>query len=244
MNNQKVKIPKHVGIIMDGNGRWAIERGLSRSKGHEAGFEALKQITEYIFSKGVEILSVFAFSTENFKRSKQEVDFLMYLFENKFEEYATFLEEKNIKIIFSGKREKPLSVTAISIMEEIEKRTKNNTGGALNLCMNYSGRQEIVEATKKISQLVKEGTLKIEDITEESFEHYLFQDLPPIDFLIRTSGELRISNFMLYQLSYAELYFPDMYFPDFDIEAFDEALLVYNKRSRRFGGIKDEDQNN
>lgn len=243
MNKQILEIPTHIGIIMDGNGRWALEKGLSRSKGHEAGFEALKQITEYVFSKGVKFLSVFAFSVENFKRSKKEVDFLMHLFESKFYEYATYLKEKNIKIIFSGKRGEPLSVTTNNIMEKVEKETENNTGGTLNLCMNYSGRQEIVEATKKISILVKSGTLKIEDITEESFEHYLFQDLPPIDFLIRTSGELRISNFMLYQLSYAELYFPDMYFPDFDIPAFDEAMLVYNKRNRRFGGIKDENKN-
>lgn len=243
MNNQELQIPKHIGIIMDGNGRWALMNGLSRSQGHEAGFETLKKITEYIFSKGVEILSVFAFSTENFKRSQKEVDFLMHLFENKFQEYSNYLKEKNIKIVFSGKREKPLSKKSIQIMEEVEVKTQNNTGGTLNLCMNYSGRQEIAEATKKISFLVQKGILKIEDITEESFEHYLFQDLPPIDFLIRTSGELRVSNFMLYQLSYAELYFPEMYFPDFDEKAFDKAILVYNKRNRRFGGIKDENEN-
>jgi len=242
MEHTKLKIPTHVAIIMDGNGRWALEKGLSRSKGHEAGFEALKRISEYIFSKGIKVLSIFAFSTENFKRSKEEVNFLMYLFENKFKEYSDYLKEKNIRIIFSGKREKPLSQASIDIMNTVEEETKEKTGGVLNLCMNYSGRQEIVEATKKISTLVQENKLRIEDIDEELFNHYLFQELPPVDFLIRTSGELRISNFMLYQLSYAEMYFPRIYFPDFNSEAFDEAILVYNKRDCRFGGIKNENK--
>lgn len=155
MNNQGLQIPKHIGIIMDGNGRWALMNGLSRSQGHEAGFETLKKIAEYIFSKGVEILSVFAFSAENFKRSQKEVAFLMYLFENKFQEYSNYLKEKNIKIVFSGKREKPLSKKSIQIMKEVEEETKDNTGGTLNLCMNYSGRQEIVEATKRLVPLLK-----------------------------------------------------------------------------------------
>ena len=241
MNYEGLKIPFHVGIIMDGNGRWAKERGMTRSQGHEAGFENLKKLSEYIYAKGVKVLSVYAFSTENFKRSKQEVDFLMNLFEKKFKEYSELMKKRNVKIVFSGKKADPLPKSVIRIMKEID--TKTNTNGILNICINYGGHLEIVEATKKISSLVQEGKLKIEDITEESFSHYLFQDLPPIDFLIRTSGEVRISNFMLYQLSYAEMYFPSIYFPAFDENCFDEAMLVYNKRDRRFGGVKDEDKN-
>ena len=243
MDYEGLKIPTHVGIIMDGNGRWAKERGMTRSQGHEAGFENLKKISKYIYSKGVKVLSIYAFSTENFKRSKEEVDFLMKLFEHKFKEYSNQMKKDNIKVVFSGKKAHPLPDAVIAVMKEIEEDTKDKTGGILNICVNYGGHLEIVEATKKISALVRDGKLSLEDITEESFSHYLFQDLPPIDFLIRTSGEVRISNFMLYQLSYAEMYFPSIYFPAFDEASFDDAILIYNKRDRRFGGIKDENTN-
>lgn len=243
MDYSELKIPNHVAIIMDGNGRWAEERNMSRSEGHLAGFETLKKLSEYIFKKGIKVLSVFAFSTENFKRSKVEVDFLMNLFEKKMKEYTNTLKEKNIKIVFSGKKEFPLPKNVIKLMKEVEEETVSNTGGILNICINYGGRLEIVEAAKKISMLVKEDKLKIEDITEESFQKYLFQELPPIDLLIRTSGELRISNFMLYQLSYAEMYFPSTYFPAFQEKEFDDAILAYNKRDRRFGGINYENKN-
>ena len=239
MSDENLKIPNHVAFILDGNGRWAQERGLTRSQGHEAGFENLKRLSEYIFSRGVKVLSVYAFSTENFKRSEQEVSFLMNLFEQKFKEYAELMKKKNIKVVFSGKKENPLPAKVIQLMVEIEEETRQNTSGILNICVNYGGHLEIVEATKKISRLVKEGKLNVEDITEDSFYHYLFQDLPPVDFLIRTSGELRVSNFMLYQISYAEMYFPKVYFPAFNEQCFDEAILVYNHRERRFGGIID-----
>lgn len=240
MIEQKLKIPNHVAIILDGNGRWAKERGLTRSQGHKMGFENLKNVSEYIFSKGIKVLSVYAFSTENFKRSKSEVDFLMSLFASKFGEYSTEMKKKNIKIVFSGKRMAPLPNSVIKIINEIEEDTKNNTGGIFNICVNYGGHSEIVEATKRICSSVKNNQLAIEDITEENFEHYLFQDLPPVDLMIRTSGEMRISNFMLWQISYAELYFPKCYFPDFDEEEFDKALLEYTKRDRRFGNINNE----
>ncbi len=203
----------------------------------------MKRISEYMFEKGIKVVSFFAFSTDNFKRSEKEVGFLMYLLEHKFKEYSDWMKSKNIKIVFSGKKERPLPKNVISIMQEVEEETKDNTRGILNFCINYGGKEEIVEATKKISALVRDGKLQLENITVESFGHYLFQDLPPIDFLIRTSGELRISNFMLYQLSYAEMYFPSIYFPDFTEADLDEAILDYNKRNRRFGGIKDEDEN-
>ena len=194
--NENIKIPNHVAIILDGNGRWAKEKCMPRSEGHSAGFERLKQISPYILSKGVKILSVYAFSTENFKRSKEEVNFLMNLFVNKFKTEGKYFNEKNIKVIFSGRRKSPLP------------------------------------------------KVDINDLDEAMFSKYLYQDLAPIDLLIRTSGENRISNFMLWQLSYSEFYFPKTYFPDFDEKQFDLALLEYNRRDRRFGGIKNEEKNN
>ena len=240
MKEQQIKIPNHIAIILDGNGRWAQARGLTRSEGHEAGFENLKKISEYIFKKGIKVLSVYAFSTENFKRSKGEVDFLMNIFESKFKEYSKYMKEKNIKIVFSGKRLSPLPKGVIKVINEVEEDTKNNTGGIFNICINYGGRSEIVEATKKISKLVKNSELNEEDITEELFNKHLFQDLPDVDLMIRTSGELRISNFLLWQISYAELYFPKCYFPDFNEEELDNALIEYTKRARRFGTINNE----
>lgn len=237
---QQIKIPKHVAIILDGNGRWAKEKGLARSQGHEAGFENLKKISKYIFSLGVKTLSVYAFSTENFKRSKKEVEFLMNIFEVKFRSCIDELKDNNIKVVFSGMKNSPLPKGVITTMEEMEKETENNSGGVFNICINYGSHLEIVEATKKISSLVKENKLDISDINEEMFSHYLFQDLEPVDLMIRTSGELRISNFMLWQISYAELYFPKCYFPDFNEKEFDKALCEYTRRDRRFGSIKDE----
>lgn len=240
MNEQNLKIPNHVAIILDGNGRWAQEKGLSRSQGHSAGFENLKELAEYVFSKGVKVLSVYAFSTENFKRSKAEVDFLMNLFASKFKEYSKELQEQNIKLVFSGKKLSPLPDNVINTMNEAEELTKNNTGGIFNICVNYGGRSEIVEATKKISEKVLNNELNIDEITEEEFNHYLFQDLPDVDLMIRTSGEQRISNFLLWQISYAEFYFPHVYFPDFNKEEFNKALLEFTKRDRRFGSINNE----
>lgn len=237
MNNENINIPNHVAIILDGNGRWAKERGLSRSQGHQEGFENLKRISEYIFSKGVKILSVYAFSIENFKRSKMEVDFLMNIFENKFKVYSDLMKEKNIKIVFSGIKSAPLPNKVIKIMEEVENDTEDNTGGIFNICINYGARSEIVEATKKIGNMLNEEIIDVEDITEELFSKYLFNDLPDVDLMIRTSGEIRLSNFMLWQISYAELYFPKCYFPDFKEKEFDDALEEYNKRNRRFGGV-------
>lgn len=240
MNEQKLKIPTHVAIILDGNGRWAKSRGLSRSQGHSAGFENLKKLSEYVFSKGTKVLSVYAFSTENFKRSKPEVDFLMNLFASKFKEYSNQLKEKNIKLVFSGKKESPLPDSVIKTMNEAEELTKDNTGGIFNICINYGGRSEIIEATKKICTKALNNELNIEDITEESYNKYLFQDLPDVDLMIRTSGEERLSNFLLWQNSYAEFYFPQTYFPDFNEEEYDEALLEFTKRDRRFGSINNE----
>jgi len=234
MDKSNLKIPNHVAIILDGNGRWAKEKGLTRSEGHKAGFENLKGLVEYILSTGTKVLSVYAFSTENFKRSKEEVDFLMNIFQSKFKEYSNTLKKKNIKIVFSGIRLAPLPEGVIKVINEVEEETKNNTGGIFNICINYGGRAEIVDAVNKIINSSDKF------ITEETFKKYLYNDLPDIDLLIRTSGEIRISNFMLWQLSYAELYFPKCYFPDFDYQEYDKALIEYTKRDRRFGGIKNE----
>jgi undecaprenyl diphosphate synthase len=231
MKLDNIKIPCHVGIIMDGNGRWAKERGLNRSKGHEAGYKTLKTTAKYILDSGVKVLSVFAFSTENFNRPKEEVDFLMNLFIKGFKKDSAFFNKENIKVVFSGRKE-PLKKDVIEAMEYLSESTKNNTKGILNICLNYGGRSEIVDA---VNHIIKDN---LKEVDEEVINSYLYNKLPDIDLLIRTSGEVRISNFMLWQLSYAELYFPKCYFPDFNQEEFDKALLEYTKRDRRFGSVK------
>ena len=234
---EKLKIPYHVGIILDGNGRWATERGLKRSEGHKAGFETLKILSKHVFTRGVKVLSVFAFSTENFNRTKDEVDYLMNLFLKGFKSSIKEFNKNNIKVVFSGRKE-PLSDKVYKSMKSLEKETLNNTGGILNICLNYGGQTEIVDTTKKLINDVLDGKLKTEDITPEIFMKNLYNDLPPMDFLIRTSGEIRVSNFMLFSLAYAEMYFPHTYFPDFKEDEFDKALEEYTKRDRRFGKHK------
>ena len=234
---EKLKIPYHVGIILDGNGRWATERGLKRSEGHKAGFETLKILSKHVFTRGVKVLSVFAFSTENFNRTKDEVDYLMNLFLKGFKSSIKEFNKNNIKVVFSGRKE-PLSDKVYESMKSLEKGTLNNTGGILNICLNYGGQTEIVDTTKKLINDVLDGKLKTEDITPEIFMKNLYNDLPPMDFLIRTSGEIRISNFMLFSLAYAEMYFPHTYFPAFKEDEFDKALEEYTKRDRRFGKNK------
>lgn len=235
MNNTNIKIPNHLGIIVDGNGRWAKERNLPRSKGHDKGFKRLKEITSYGFDKGIKVISVYVFSTENFKRSEEEVNHLMDLFVTGFKKDKFYLKE-NIKVIFSGKKDN-LRQDVIDAMNTIKEETKNNTKGILNICLNYGGRDEIVTACKKFTEEVINNKTNIDDLNEQNFSKYLYQDLPDIDFMIRTSGEERLSNFMLWQNSYAEFYFPKTYFPDFSKDEFDKALLVYTKRDRRFGNI-------
>lgn len=233
MDYSNLKIPEHVAIIVDGNGRWAKERGYSRMKGHDAGFENLKELGTYILSKGIKVLSVYVFSTENFKRDKQEVNHLMDLFILMFKRDKNFFMKNNIKVVFSG-RDEPLPKKVIEARDKLAELTKNNTGGIFNVCLNYGGRAEIVDATKR---MIQEG-IKAEDITEELYSKYMYQDLPDVDLMIRTSGEIRLSNFLLWELSYAELYFTKTKFPDFKKDDFDNAILEYTKRDRRFGGVK------
>ncbi len=231
----KMKIPKHVAIVLDGNRRWAKKRGMTSQQGHQRGFENLENLSEYIFSKGVKVLSVYAFSTENFKRTKEEVSYLMDLFAVAFKKYFERQNKNNIKIVFSGRRD-PLPQSVLNVIDEVTEKSKNNTGGIFNICVNYGGHAEIVDTVKKIATKVKNNELEIDDINEEIFEKLLYNNLPPIDFMIRTSGEQRLSNFLLWQNAYAEFYFPEVEFPGFNEKEFDKALLEFNNRSRRFGG--------
>ena len=233
----KNSIPTHVAIIMDGNGRWATRQGLKRTDGHYAGYKRLKQTALYILDKGVKYLSVFAFSTENFKRSEEEVGYLMGLFVKAFKSDKKFFIKNDIKVVFSG-RDKPLSDEVLKVMDEIEQSTKDCKKGTFNFCINYGGQAEIVDTTKKIAKLYKDNKIDLDDLTEEEYYKYLYNDLPPVDLMIRTSGEVRISNFMLYSISYAELYFTSTCFPDFDEKEFDKALLDYQNRNITKGGLK------
>ncbi len=231
------KVPKHVAIIMDGNGRWAQKRGLKRTKGHQRGADVLKEISEYVYDKGIDVLSVFAFSTENWKRDKEEVDYLMDLFLKAFKKNFDSIKKKGVKVVFSGVKNK-LSDKVLKAMEKMTLETKDNKNGIFNICLNYGGQDEIVEASKKICNDVKENKINISDINSKMFNKYMFNDLPPIDLMIRTSGEYRISNFMLWQMAYAELYFTDVLWPDFNKEELDKAIKSFNNRDRRFGGVK------
>ena len=231
------KIPKHVGIIMDGNGRWATEQGLKRSAGHKEGGKTLEKLAKHAKNLGIKILSVYAFSTDNFKRSKEEVDYLMNLLIYYFNEKLETICKEGIKVVFSGRRE-PLRKDVLMAMDSIVKKTKDNKECILNICLNYGGQEEIVDAIIKVHEDITAGKIDKNELNRENFFKYLYQDLPPIDLLIRTGREHRLSNFMLYQSYYAEIYFTDTYFPDFLEKEFDEAIDYYENRDRRFGNVK------
>ena len=234
---ENLKIPNHLAIIMDGNGRWAKQRGKKRSMGHLEGSKTLEDLAVYAVRRGIKVLSVYAFSTDNFKRSEDEVSYLMNLFTTLFKTKLKKIQNEGIKVVFSG-RKHPLSDEVLDAMDKIVEKTKNNKNGILNICINYGGQEEIVDATKKIAKDIENGKLKEENLNKEIFNKYLYQDLPPIDLLIRTSGEYRVSNFMLYQMSYSEFYFTDTLFPDFKESELDKAIESYNHRDRRFGNAK------
>ena len=234
--NEELLIPNHIGIIMDGNGRWAVSKGMPRTMGHKNAVETLKKLCIHMADVGVKYCSLYAFSTENFKRDVNEVQFLMDLFIKTFQREFGFLKEKNVKVLFSGRKEL-LPEKVIKAMEQISFETSDNDM-VLNICLNYGSHAEIVDMTKKMCKMYKNDEISLDDITEEFIQKNLYQDLPPLDFVIRTSGELRLSNFMMYQASYAEFYFPKVYFPDFDSDEFDKAIVEFKKRNRRFGGVK------
>ena len=228
-------LPNHVGIIMDGNGRWAKSRGLARSFGHKKGAENLEKLLEHIYNLGIKYVSIYAFSTENFKRDEKEVNYLMDLFVKMFSTKKKIFIKNELKVLFSGSRDNLRDDVRNSIIN-LEEETRDFQRGTLNICLNYGGRREIVDMVKKIVHEVKENNLDISSIDEDFVNKYMYQELPDIDLVIRTSGEQRISNFMLWQSSYAEYFFPKTLFPDFNNNEFDKAIIEYQKRNRRFGG--------
>ena len=228
------KVPAHIAIIMDGNGRWATKQGKSRTYGHEMGAQALLKTIDNAIDLNIEVLSVYAFSTENFDRPKLEVEFLMKLFIKAFKEYFQPLIAKNVKIIFSGSSDR-LSSNILKVMDETVIASQNNTGLILNICFNYGAYTEVIDMIKKIMI----DKVDPESITPELIQTYFYHSLPPIDLLIRTSGEQRLSNFMLLQSAYAELYFTKTLWPDFDKEALLKAIKVFNDRDRRYGGLNE-----
>lgn len=236
----KALLPRHVAVIMDGNGRWAQKRGMPRTFGHKAGVEALREIIKYSDELGIAALTIYAFSTENWRRSAEEVGALMGLLLEYFTRELDELSRKNVRIRILGDIDgmpKGLERQQSALHAAIA-RTQNNTGLQLNIALNYGGQQEILRAAKRLAQRAAKGEIDPEAIDREAFESELYTaGLPDVDFLIRTSGELRLSNFLLYQCAYAEFYKTDTLWPDFDRRAYDEALLTYAKRNRRFGGV-------
>lgn len=230
-------LPEHVAIIMDGNRRWAKKNNLNTPQGHKEGAENLKRIAKFANKIGIKYLTVYAFSTENWKRSQEEVGAIMKLLKFYLLDFFNWSDE-NIKINVLG-RIAELPNDLKDQIHKIEEKTKNNTGLVLNICFNYGGRDEIVNATKNIAQKVLDGELKIEDINEKLFSDYLYTaNQPDPDLLIRTSGEERISNFLPWQISYSEFVFTDKFWPEYDEQEFLNSIQIYQKRTRRFGGNK------
>lgn len=231
------RIPQHIAIIMDGNGRWAKKRMLPRTAGHKEGVNRVTEIVEAAFKLNVKCLSLYAFSTENWKRPKEEISALMNLLVQYIRNEIEKIHRNNIKIQTMGDISK-LPETVITEVNKAIEITKNNTGMVLNIGLNYGGRDEIIRAVKNILADVKEGKIREEDINNETFSKYLYtSNLPEPDLLIRPSGELRLSNFMLYQVAYTEFWFSDIYWPDFKEEYLYRAIIDYQNRERRFGGI-------
>lgn len=231
-----VNIPQHIAIIMDGNRRWAKEKGKETSEGHRAGADNLEKIAKNCNELGVKILTVYAFSTENWKRSKDEVSALMILLKNYLKKFSKNANKENIKIRVLGDIEILEDGLKKSIKEAIE-RTKDNTGLTLNIAFNYGGRAEITNAMKKIAKQILNNEITVEDINENLIQQNLYtENQPDPDLLIRPGGELRISNFLPWQLVYSEFYFTDKYWPDFSKEDLIDAIQVFNKRNRKFGG--------
>ena len=235
MENE-LNMPTHIAIIMDGNRRWAKNNNLEISLGHKKGAENLENITKYCNEIGIKYLTVYAFSTENWKRSKEEVGALMKLLQAYLENFMKRSDASNVKIQIIGDRSN-LSLPIKKGIEAVENKTKNNTGTVLNIAFNYGGRDEIVKAVKNIALNVKENNIDIENINEELISNNLYtKNIPDPDLMIRTSGELRTSNFLPWQLVYSEFYFSEKYWPEFTRQDLDKAIEEYNRRNRKFGG--------
>jgi undecaprenyl diphosphate synthase len=231
------RLPKHVAVIMDGNGRWAKRRGIPRIMGHRRGVDTLKQLLRCCDDWGIQALTAYAFSTENWGRPIEEVEFLMTLFERVLIRELKEMMEENVRIQFVGN----LTALPQSLQNQIERsmiQTQNNTGIQFTVATNYGGREEILHACRTIATQVQHGQLQPEDIDEALFSRHLYTaNIGDPDLLIRTSGEMRLSNFLLWQMAYAEFYITDAFWPDFDREAFHQALIAYQKRERRFGKV-------
>ena len=236
-------IPNHVAIIMDGNGRWAKQKGMARVFGHRNGVKAVREATEFAREIGIKVLTVYAFSTENWKRPKKEVDTLMRLLVSSLKDELPTLQKNDIKLQAIGQLNS-LPVKAQKELAEVIELTKNNNSMTLNLALSYGSREEIVNTFKNISKKVVNKEITIEEIDEKIINNHLYTfTLPDVDFLIRTSGEKRISNFLLWQIAYAELYFTDVLWPDFRKDDFLKAILDYQHRERRFGKTSEQIKN-
>lgn len=228
-------LPRHVGVIMDGNGRWAKKHKLNVSQGHRAGTEALREIIRHADGLGIQCLSLFAFSTENNKRSREEVEALMQLILDFFDSEIDELHAKNVRIRILGDKAGLPEKQRFTLIEA-EQRTATNTGLNLNIAINYGGKDEIVKATREVALMVRNGEISIDGINERLIADHLYTaGQPDVDLLIRSSGEMRLSNFMLWQCAYAEFVFPTVLWPDFTVADFDDALLAFLRRDRRFG---------
>lgn len=234
------EIPKHIAIIMDGNGRWAKKRGLPRVAGHKRGVDTVKDIVEACAEIGVKYLTLYTFSTENWKRPKEEVSTLMRLLLNSLKDRVDELCENDIKLTTIGDTDALPYEVQKQLKADIE-RTKNNKKMVLNLALSYSGRWEILEAVKKISRAVEKGDIKADEINEQLFSKFLTtKDLPDPDLVIRTSGEFRVSNFLLWQIAYSEFVITDIYWPDFNRHHLYESIRAFQKRERRFGKVSEQ----
>jgi undecaprenyl diphosphate synthase len=233
-------IPKHLAIIMDGNGRWAKQKGFLRTLGHESGSKSVKKIIQECLDLGVEYLTLYAFSTENWNRPKLEVDTLMRVLINSLKKELKTMQEGNIKMNAIGNLEKLPSKAQKQLFDVLEK-TKDNTKMTLTLALSYGSREELVNVVKIISDKVKNNIISIDSIDDSIINEHLYtHNLPDVDLLIRTSGEHRISNFLLWQIAYAELYFTDVLWPDFKEQDLHEAIISYQKRERRFGKTSEQ----
>ncbi|EIA09447.1 isoprenyl transferase [Flavobacterium frigoris] len=239
-NIDKNNLPKHLAIIMDGNGRWAKQQGLLRAFGHESGTKSVKIIIETCARLGIANLTLYAFSTENWNRPKLEVDTLMKILIKSLKKELTTLQSNNIKLNTIGNLEKMPQSAQKELLDVIEK-TKDNTKMTLTLALSYGSREEIINVVKNISNKVKNNIISIDSIDDSIINEHLYtQNLPDVDLLIRTSGEHRISNFLLWQIAYAELYFTDVLWPDFKEQNLYEAIISYQKRERRFGKTSEQ----
>ncbi len=237
MSKKKIEIPENVAIIMDGNGRWATSRGLPRIEGHRAGEVAVRETVLAASDLGIRALTLYAFSTENWKRPADEVRFLMNFNRELLDRRVEEFHRKNVKIRFIGRRTR-LPRSLVKKMEEVTEYTKNNTGMKLNVAFNYGGRAELVDAVRDIAKNVLSGRIKPHAINERVIRSHLYApDVAEYDLLIRTAGEQRISNFLLWEIAYTELYFTPVLWPDFRKEHLLEAINEYNKRTRKFGGL-------